>query len=93
MKKVLVINYPVQIAPGAVLDLSKEQAEARSLVVSSLGDDLYLVEQAALFKVGESFGYDGPVDKYLLGCLEGLAPPEETAPEEKHGSKKKNSGR
>lgn len=84
MQKVTVIERPVTIGPGAVLHLKKDQAASRSHSLKSLGRCLYLVEKPVQFKLGEKFSYDGPVDKALLACLDGLTlpEPEETAEED-----------
>lgn len=64
MKKYTVVA-PVTIGPGAVLDLSPQQAQARAHAVKDLGKGLYLVIQDVEFKTAEKIGYDGPEDKYL----------------------------
>lgn len=72
MQKVTVIERPVTIAPGAVLQLKKDQAASRLHSLKNLKQGLYLVEKPVQFKLGENFGYDGPIDKTLLACLDGL---------------------
>lgn len=84
MQRVTVIERPVTIGPGAVLQLKKDQATSRAHALKSLGRALYLVEQPVQFKLGEKFGYDGPIDKTLLSCLDGLelpTPDEEKEPD------------
>lgn len=70
MNRYEVINPKGVTLHSGVLQLSKGQASARTYALSSLKDDLYLIEKPVQFKCGEVFGYDGEVSKALLVEIE-----------------------
>lgn len=69
MKEYAVIGSVAKIS-GGILALTEEQAKARIHNLKNLEDGLYQVERPVQFKRGESFGYDGGVNKRLLQEIE-----------------------
>jgi hypothetical protein len=59
----------ITINPGAVLLLSPEQASGRVYALDDIGEGLFLVKAPTQFKAGESFGYDGEVNKQIAEVI------------------------
>ena len=66
MQTVRVAAAYFPVGPGVRLRLDAGQAAARGHALRPLGDGLYEVTQRTGFKLGECFGYDGPMDKARL---------------------------
>jgi hypothetical protein len=68
MERYEVVAPHVEIHTG-ILQLSKEQADARAHALDDLGEGLYQIRRPVQFKCGETFGYDGTVNKALLQLI------------------------
>lgn len=60
----------VTINPGTRLVLTKAQAEPRAHNLKALSKGRYLVERTVMFKLGETLGIEGDVNKTLVAALE-----------------------
>jgi hypothetical protein len=65
MKQYIVVNAPLFLAKGEVLQLSEEQATRRNGLINPLGIDTYELLADMHFKVGEVIGYKGELPKRL----------------------------
>lgn len=64
MQRITVTGTAIQLISG-ILELTPEQAAARSTALDNLGEGLYLITAPVQFKRGETIGYDGEVSKAL----------------------------
>jgi hypothetical protein len=60
-----ILAAAVTFNPGAVLGLTKEQAEPRKSNLESLGKGNYLVKESVQFKAGEKLGHEGALPKNI----------------------------
>lgn len=73
-----VVGATLRVGPGAVMRLSKKQAEARTGRLEKIGDDLFRARDGLEFKSGEVLGIaldDVPKHLHAFMETEGGGPP------------------
>ncbi len=76
MRQITVTGPFVQLHHGK-LRLTEDQSRARSHALKRVDGDLFEIVEPVGFKRGESFGFDGPVDKSYAAYVEDPKAPEE----------------
>lgn len=96
MKNYQVIK-PLKLGKGAVLDLTKQQAETRKTILQKVGD-FYEAQAETQWVAGEVIGLEGEQPPAMMAYLKDLNPPleiinEPTVDKEIANQQKSTSGR